>query len=89
MMNQWLVYVLRCGDNSLYTGVTTDVERRVREHNQDNKLAASYTRSRRPVTLVYTELCSNRSEAQKREMEIKRLTRQQKEGLITSQALSI
>ena len=83
-MEQWTVYVLRCGDNSLYTGVTTDVERRINEHNHDNKLAASYTRGRRPVKLVYSEACADRSQAQKRESDIKKLSRKQKEALISS-----
>ncbi len=81
-MVQWTVYVLRCRDDSLYTGVTTDIERRVNEHNSDNKLAASYTRSRRPVKLVYTEACDDHSQALKREMGIKKLKRKQKEALI-------
>ena len=81
-MSQWTVYVLRCGDDTLYTGVTTDIERRVNEHNFDNKLAASYTKSRRPVKLVYTEDCDDRSEALKREIGIKKLKRKQKEALI-------
>ncbi len=82
-MSQWLVYVLRCSDDTLYTGVTTDVERRVNEHNADNKVAAKYTRIRRPVKLVYTESCANRSAALKREHGIKKLSRQQKELLIS------
>lgn len=81
-MSKWTVYVLRCKDDSLYTGVTTDIERRVNEHNHDNKLAASYTKSRRPVKLVYTESCEDRSQALKREMGIKKLKRKQKEALI-------
>lgn len=81
-MGQWTVYVLRCGDDTLYTGVTTDIERRVSEHNYDDKLAASYTKSRRPVKLVYTEKCDDRSEALKREIGIKKLKRKQKEALI-------
>lgn len=84
-MNHWFVYVLRCGDDTLYTGVTTDVKRRVKEHNQDDKLAASYTRGRRPVKLVYQEICSDRSQALKREIGIKRLKRDQKEALIATQ----
>lgn len=83
-MSQWQVYVLRCSDDTLYTGVTTDVERRVNEHNQDNKVAAKYTRMRRPVELVYTERCASRSEALKREHGIKKLTRQEKEILISN-----
>ncbi len=82
-MGQWTVYVLRCKDDSLYTGVTTDIERRIDEHNNDNKLAASYTKSRRPVKLVYSEYCDDRSQALKREMGIKRLTKKQKEALIS------
>jgi len=82
-MGLWTVYVLRCGDDSLYTGVTTDVERRINEHNHDNKLAASYTKSRRPVKLVYSEACKDRSQALKREMGIKKLNRKQKEALIS------
>jgi putative endonuclease len=85
-MDGWTVYVLRCGDNSLYTGVTTDLQRRLNEHNHDNKLAANYTRSRRPVKLVYRELYNTRSEALKREMTIKRLSKAQKERLITAHA---
>ena len=81
-MSDWTVYVLRCKDDSLYTGVTTDIERRINEHNNDNKLGASYTKSRRPVKLVYSEPCDDRSKALKREMGIKKLTRKQKEALI-------
>ena len=84
-MAGWTVYVLRCGDDTYYTGVTTDVERRVMEHNQNDKLAASYTRSRRPVELVYQENCEDRSQALKREIGIKKLGRKQKEALIASQ----
>ena len=83
-MSSWIVYVLRCGDDSFYTGVTTDVERRVNEHNHDDKLAASYTKSRRPVELIYTENCDDRSEALKREIGIKKLNRRQKEALIAA-----
>jgi len=81
-MSEWFVYVLRCNDDSLYTGVTTDVKRRVNEHNHDIKLAANYTRARRPVSLVYTEPCDDRSQALKREIGIKKLNRGQKEALI-------
>ena len=75
----WYVYILQCADNSLYTGITTDVKRRVSEHNHDNKLAAKYTRVRRPVKLVYQEELKSRSLATKREMEIKKLKREKKE----------
>ena len=81
-MSQWFVYILQCNDDSLYTGVTTDIERRVKEHNYDTKLGASYTRARRPVKLVYTESCDDRSHALKREMGIKKLKRTEKQALI-------
>ena len=78
----WYVYILRCQDDSLYTGVCTDLERRVQEHNQCNKKGARYTRARRPVRMVYQEDCENRSEACKREAAIKKLQRKQKLLLI-------
>ena len=82
-MSDWFVYILRCADDSLYTGITTDVERRVREHNGDSvKAGAKCTRARRPVTLVYQECAADRSAASKREMAIKSMTRQQKLALI-------
>ena len=81
MHKEWYVYILKCADNSLYTGITVDKERRILEHNKSNK-GAKYTRSRRPVTLVYFETYENRSSASKRESEIKKLTRSQKLMLI-------
>ena len=83
----WFVYILRCRDNSLYTGVTTDCERRLHEHNHTPR-GAKYTRARRPVTLAYTEAAANRSSAQQREAQIKRLSAAQKEALITSASVS-
>ena len=80
----WSVYILRCADNSLYTGITTDLERRLQEHNQDNQKAARYTRARRPVELVYQEQCSDRSQASKREHQLKKMSRQQKLQLVTA-----
>ena len=77
----WFVYILRCSDNSLYTGITNDIERRLDEHN-DSKLGAKYTRARRPVNLVYQESFDNRSLALKREIEIKKLKKLDKEVLI-------
>jgi len=79
--HHWYVYMLRCADDSLYTGITKDIERRVVEHNSGKQLSASYTRSRRPVTLVYQETCNTRSNAAKREYAIKQLNRQEKEAL--------
>lgn len=80
--SEWSVYILRCSDDSLYTGITTDLLRRVDEHNGDNRLAARYTRSRRPVVLVYSEKCDNRRAALQREYAIKQLKRSDKEELI-------
>ena len=84
----WTVYILLCSDNSLYTGITTDAERRVNEHNHDNKKGAKYTKNRRPVTKVYQETCLTRSEASRREHQIKKLTRNKKQQLIQSGAAS-
>ncbi|MDB4511985.1 GIY-YIG nuclease family protein [Arenicella sp.] len=78
------MYILRCADDSLYTGITIDVLRRVNEHNNDNTKAARYTRVRRPVKLVYQENCHDRSAASQREYQIKQLNRLQKLALITS-----
>lgn len=78
----WYVYILKCADNSLYTGITIDVERRIDEHNYNNKLAAKYTRARRPVKLVYQEKFKTRGLATKREVEIKKLKRVEKKYLI-------
>lgn len=81
--NNWYVYIMECSDKSLYCGVTTDLSRREREHNQ-SKIGARYTRSRRPVKIVYYENAETRSEACRREWEIKKLSKQQKNQLIKS-----
>ena len=81
-MNLWFVYIVRCADGSLYTGSTNDIKRRIHEHNSDNRTAAAYTRGRRPVELVYKESCQTRSQATKREYQIKQLTRKKKKALI-------
>lgn len=78
----WFVYIVRCKGDTLYTGIAKDVARRVVEHNSNNLLAAHYTRSRRPVALVYAEAVETRSAAARREYEIKQLTRAQKEAFI-------
>lgn len=79
------MYILRCADDSLYTGITTDIVRRVREHNGDiAKAGAKCTRARRPVTLVYQESADSRSAASKREHQIKALTRKHKLQLIAA-----
>lgn len=81
----WHVYIVKCNDDSLYTGITTDINRRLEEHNNqtDNK-GAKYTRSRQPVRLVYSENVSSRSAASRREHLIKKLSKKQKLQLISS-----
>ena len=85
LRSSWFVYILRCGDGSLYTGVTTDPQRRLRQHRGEIKGGARYTRARSPVDMVYLESQSNRSSATKREAEIKRLKAKDKEALIFNQ----
>jgi putative endonuclease len=84
MPKQWFVYVLRCSDDSLYTGICTDVTRRLAEHNEGGVKSAKYTRVRRPVILEYKEQCIDRSSASKREYAIKKLTRIKKLALISA-----
>ena len=81
-MADWFVYMVRCSDNSLYTGVTTDTRRRVQQHNDQIPGAAKYTRTRQPVSLVYQEFYQTRSEACRREYEIKALSKRAKEQLV-------
>ena len=73
--------MLRCSDETLYNGITTDLARRVEEHNNSLK-GAKYTRSRRPIALVYSECCKDKSSATIRELEIKKLSRVKKLELI-------
>lgn len=75
------VYIVKCSDDTLYTGIAVNVGLRIDEHNHSSK-GAKYTRSRRPVRLVYTEDHPNRSEASKREYEIKKMSREKKMKLI-------
>lgn len=83
-MKDWFIYIVKCSDDSLYTGITTDLDRRIIEHNDTSKpLGARYTRSRQPVKLVYFESSSSRSLATKREMEIKQLNRTDKLSLVS------
>ena len=81
MANTWKLYILRCGDGSLYTGITTDVEKRLEAHRSGK--GAKYTRGRGPLELVYSEECGDHSVSLKRELEIKALTREEKLKLIT------
>ncbi|MCB1750431.1 MAG: GIY-YIG nuclease family protein [Gammaproteobacteria bacterium] len=81
----WHIYILECGDHSLYTGIARDPGARLLQHNAGR--GAKYTRSRLPVTLVYREFAGSRGDALRREAEVKRLSRQQKRALIASVAL--
>lgn len=78
----YYVYLLRCADNSLYCGITNNLEKRLKEHNSESSKGAKYLRTRRPVTIVYTEEQPDRSSALKREYAIKQLSKQEKENLI-------
>ena len=80
LSERWLVYILRCADGSLYTGITKDLDRRLEQHNAGT--ASRYTRSRLPVTLEYQEEQPNQSMALKREFSIKAMSRKAKEALI-------
>lgn len=81
---QWYVYLLYCSDGSYYTGITTDPERRLYEHNKDDRKAARYTRARRPVNMVYFELCDSRSDAASREYQIRKSSHKNKQALADS-----
>ncbi|MDP3791395.1 MAG: GIY-YIG nuclease family protein [Candidatus Omnitrophota bacterium] len=83
----WHVYIIQCADDTPYTGTTTDIPRRVNEHNSSK--GGNYTRIRNPVKLVYKEDHPNRSEALKREAQIKRWTKQKKLALITGDTSSL
>ena len=78
--NKWYLYILRCKDNTLYTGITTDIEKRLEAHRSGK--GAKYTRGRTPLELVYREECENHSHALRREWEIKKLARTEKDKLI-------
>jgi len=84
-VSQWYVYMLRCADNTLYAGVTTDCVRREQEHNGMKKGGARYTQARRPVVMLWSERCKNRSHACQREAAIKKLSRKQKLQMISTQ----
>jgi len=73
----YYLYLLKCADDTLYTGITTDLNRRLKEHNSSG-LGSRYTRARRPVTLIYSKKFSDRSTASIEESRIKKLTRQEK-----------
>lgn len=80
MEKKWYLYILRCGDGSLYTGITTDVPARLEAHRCGK--GAKYTRGRGPLEVVYTEECENHSTALKRELAVKALSREEKGKMI-------
>jgi putative endonuclease len=84
--SSWCVYILECADGSYYTGCTNNLPKRVANHNAGT--GAKYTRSHLPVKLVYSEECSDRSMALKREIELKKLTHSQKKALVDHNTLS-
>lgn len=85
---KYFIYILECRDTTLYTGWTTDIDRRLVAHNQ-MKTGAKYTSARRPVKLVHKEECSCKKEAMKREWEIKKMTRIDKLRLIHSNSINL
>lgn len=85
-MPKWYVYVLRCRDNSLYTGISTDVLARVEKHNAGK--GAAYTRSRAPVALVWSKACKTESAARKKEYVMKRWSKAEKEAFLNRQGVA-
>lgn len=81
MSTTWYVYLLECADGTYYTGITTDLARRVAEHNAA-RVGAKYTKARRPVSLRWSEPAADRSAASRREWEIKQLSRVEKQHLM-------
>ena len=79
----WLLYILRCGDGTLYTGIAVDVQARLQMHRSGK--GAKYTRGRGPLELVYTEVCGTRSDALRRELEVKALTTMEKRRLFETE----
>ena len=84
MEKSWKLYILRCKDGTLYTGITDDLERRLKAHGEGK--GAKYTRGRGPLTLVYTENCDTHSQALRREYSVKQLSRTQKEEMCAAYA---
>ena len=87
MESNWYLYILRCGDGTLYTGITMDVEKRLEAHRSGK--GAKYTRGRGPLELVYRESCGSHSDALKREIQIKRLGRTEKEKLLENSGSNV
>ena len=80
--NNWLIYILKCGDGSLYCGITNNLEKRLKQHKGEIKGGAKYTRSHSPCKLVYKEKSASRSEASQRESVIKKMSKDEKQSLI-------
>ncbi len=78
----WFIYILECSDSTFYTGITTNISRRLSEHQSG--AGAKYTKGRAPLKLVYSEECDNRSHASKREIEIKKFSKEKKLAIIES-----
>lgn len=85
---QWSVYIIRCADQSLYTGISNDVTRRFTQHQDQTKRSAKYLRGKTPLTLVYQELAGTRSDASKREWQLKQMCKASKEKLIARHAIN-
>ena len=81
---KWIIYLLECGDKTLYCGITNNIDNRLKQHRGEIQGGAKYTRSRGPIKLVYSEKTKSRSDAQKREMIIKRMSKKEKLMLISS-----
>lgn len=86
MEKVWYLYILQCRDGTFYTGITDDIDRRMTQHNAGK--GAKYTRGRGPVTLRYREECESHSQALKREIAVKKLTRARKQALVESFAMN-
>ena len=84
LKKKWLIYILECRDGSLYCGITNNIEKRLKQHKGEIKGGAKYTRSHRPCKLVYKEKSASRSEALKRELSIKKMSKVEKRTLISS-----
>ena len=82
MEQKWYVYILQCADGTLYTGITNNLDRRLKAHNAGT--ASKYTRTRRPVMMVYQEEEESKGEALRRELQIKAMSRQQKKALLSN-----
>src|SRR5262245_53576866 len=85
--NCWYVYIIRCADKTLYTGITTNVTRRMQQHNAQGKLAAKYLRGKLPLTLVFQVADQSKSNSDKEQERIKKLPKTEKEILIASMSL--